>query len=203
MILGIIDYQAGNITSLYYAVRYWGEYVKILRNARECMDCDRIIFPGVGEAKSVMMVLAQLHFDEALQRFVEAQRPLLGVCIGAHVVLSSSEEGNTACLNLVPGQVRLLPVKKGAKVPHMGWNNLSRPSDSFLFSSVPEEAAMYFAHSYYPEVTDKVNILSYTEHSVLFPSSYVFESVVGVQFHPEKSGMYGLYVIRNFLYWSP
>ncbi len=201
MRIGIIDYDAGNVRSVETALAALGvEHVRV-DTPRLAERCDKLIFPGVGEAAAAMAVLGERGLDRALRRHVQDGRPLLGICIGCQLVLEWSEEGNTVCLALVPGKVRALPSGRGDKVPHMGWNRVTQVGECHLFEGLPMDSSFYFVHSYYPEPAKGEYVVGTTEHAgVRFASAFRAGPISAVQFHPEKSGRFGLKLLESFAF---
>jgi glutamine amidotransferase len=138
---------------------------------------------------------------EALKSFYRTGKPMLGICLGSQIVLEHSEESDTTCLGLVPGTTRRFPDQEGFKVPHMGWNQAPPLKPHQLFAGIPENASFYFVHSYYPEPENADCRLAETEYVIPFTSAIVKDNLCAVQFHPEKSGKYGLLMLSNFLAW--
>jgi glutamine amidotransferase len=163
----------------------------------------RVVFPGVGAAGKAMATLRELGLDRALQESFRKGAPILGICLGAQIILEYSEENdNTPCLGLLPGRTRSLPRQAGLKIPHMGWNRVRFLKPHPVFQGLPEEAEYYFVHSYYPDPAEKAMVLGVTEHGIEFPSALGWRNLVATQFHPEKSGRFGLQILENFLAWD-
>lgn len=200
----IVDYAAGNPTSVKRALRAVGEDGIVTPDADRVRRADRIIFPGVGHAASTMSVLRERGLDTALLEAFARGVPILGICIGAQLSLSRSEEGDTPCLGLIPGTVRRFPsLPAGLKVPHMGWNRVERSKPHPLLEGLPAENEFYFVHSYYLDPSDPECVLAKTSHGVDFVSAIAHRNFAAVQFHPEKSGPLGLGVLERFARWSP
>lgn len=200
----IVDYDAGNPTSVRRALAAVGVDSLITPDADRVRHADRIIFPGVGHARSTMAVLADRGLDRALSEAFARGVPILGICVGAQLSLSHSEEGDTRCLGLVPGTVRKFPALPGAlKVPHMGWNRIEPRRPHPVLAELPRENEFYFVHSYYLEPAAAESVLTTTEHGIPFTSAFAHENLVAVQFHPEKSGPLGLSLLERFARWSP
>jgi glutamine amidotransferase len=149
-----------------------------------------------------MTTLKEMGLDRALRESFRKGTPILGICLGAQIILESSEENDTPCLGLLAGQTRALPRQEGLKIPHMGWNRVQFLWPHPVFQGLPEEAEYYFVHSYYPDPADKAMVLGVTEHGLWFPSALGWRNLVATQFHPEKSGRYGLKILENFLAWD-
>lgn len=196
MKIGVVDYDAGNLRSVETALRYLGADFFISSRAEEILAADKIIFPGVGEARAAMDNLKKSSMDEALREAAGKGTPLLGICIGCQIILDHSEESDTDCLSLIPGKV--IRFQGDFKIPHMGWNQVLPRNPHPLFAGIPDDTSFYFVHSYYPQA-DPEFVIAHTEYHVAFSSALQKENVLAVQFHPEKSGEYGLLLLNNFL----
>lgn len=201
MTVGLIDYSAGNRTSVERALEHLGIEFLVAFGPDDLKEADRIIFPGVGEARAAMEVLRDRGFDRALVKAAAAAVPILGICIGCQLMLDRSEERATECLGIVPGESKRFPAGKGIKIPQIGWNQVEHGGRHPIFEKIPNGANFYFDHSYYPEVDDAGLEIGTTEYGVSFPSAFALGSVIAVQFHPEKSGKYGLQLLENFARW--
>jgi len=197
--IAIVNYEAGNLRSVETALRRLSFEFEVVSRPEELLRADKVVFPGVGDAGAVMRVLERTGLAEALGEYYRSGRPMLGICIGAQVVLERSEESDLACLGLVPGVARRLPGGPGLKVPHMGWNGVRFPAEHRLFEGIPQESSFYFVHSYYPEPAELQDVLCETEYGIRFASALERENLTAVQFHPEKSGEFGLRLLSNFL----
>ncbi len=203
--IGIVDYNAGNITSVERALKSLGiEYI-LSKNPADLKNCDKLIFPGVGDAAYAMQQLKETGFDVFLKNWAADGKPLLGICLGSQIIFDFSEEGDTACLGLIKGKIRhfdhLLSEdeKKINKIPHMGWNNLTRKNGGcYIFDQVPEASDFYFVHSYVICPEEDSVIKAYADYGVQVPAVVQSGSVVACQFHPEKSGEPGLQILKNF-----
>ncbi len=199
MNVAVIDYGAGNLKSVETALRFLAADFAVSADPEQVARADKVIFPGVGEAAAAMATLKKTGLGEALAAFHRSGRPLFGICLGSQVVLERSEESATSCLGLLAGTARLLPRQPGFKVPHMGWNR-ARPLRAHpLFAGIPESASFYFVHSYYPEPEAAADRLACTDYVIPFTSALARDNLCAVQFHPEKSGKYGLRMLANFL----
>lgn len=198
----IIDYQAGNLTSVVRSFKALGVEGRVTQDPAVVAAASRVVFPGVGAAGKAMATLRELGLDRALKESFRKGIPILGICLGAQIILESSEENDTPCLGLLPGHTRALPPRSGLKIPHMGWNRVRFLRPHPVFQGLPEEAEYYFVHSYYPDPAEAAMVLGVTEHGVEFPSALGWRNLVATQFHPEKSGRYGLKILENFLAWD-
>jgi glutamine amidotransferase len=201
--LVIIDYQAGNLTSVVRSFKALGVEGRVTQEPAQVAAASRVVFPGVGAAGKAMATLKDLGLDRALQESFRKGTPILGICLGAQIILEYSEENdNTPCLGLLPGRTRSLPRQAGLKIPHMGWNQVRFLKPHPVFQGLPEEAEYYFVHSYYPDPAQAAMVLGVTEHGIRFPSALGWRNLVATQFHPEKSGRFGLKILENFLAWD-
>ena len=198
----VIDYQAGNLTSVVRSLKVLGVEGEVTQDPAVVAGAARIVFPGVGAAGTAMAILKSLKLDQALRTAFEGGVPILGICLGTQVILEYSEENDTPCLGLLPGKTRALPKQPGLKIPHMGWNTVRFIRDHPVFQGLPEAAEYYFVHSYYPAPAEERMVLGVTEHGVTFPSVMGLKNLVATQFHPEKSGRFGLQILENFLAWD-
>lgn len=201
--LAIVDYAAGNQTSVARALKHLSIDCVITGQAEELAKADGIIFPGVGAAGQAMAHLRVTGLDMELKAAAARSQPLLGICLGCQILLESSEEDNTATLGIVPGCSRRFASNmreedgSPAPVPHMGWNGISKLKPSPLLNDIPDEAEFYFVHSYYVEPPREL-VLATTRYGREFCSVYGRDGLWAVQFHAEKSGEAGLRLLRNF-----
>ncbi|HII81457.1 MAG TPA: imidazole glycerol phosphate synthase subunit HisH [Methanosarcina sp.] len=194
----IIDYGLGNLRSVQKGLEHVGASPIISGNPDEILKADGIILPGVGAFIDAMKCLVPLK--GTIEKFAESGKPMLGICLGQQVLMSSSEEGRlTDGLNLIQGRVLRFP-KSELKVPHMGWNNIRIKQDHPLFRGIPDGSFVYFVHSYYVD-TAAENTLASCEYGLEYSASVVNSkgNVMGTQFHPEKSGATGLKILKNFV----
>ncbi len=201
-LITIVDYHAGNLTSVRLAVERLGHGVLVTSAPDEVRTASRLIFPGVGAAGAAMTTLKTLSLDVALADYARSGRPLLGVCLGAQIILDYSAEDHTDCLGLVRGRVQLLQVPEGAKVPHMGWNEVTQVRPHAIWEGVKDRAQLYFVHSYAPVPDDEQAVLGVTDYYGRFVSALGQDNIVACQFHPERSGRVGLKILENFLRWK-
>lgn len=196
--IAIIDYGAGNLRSVANAVVKLGYQPLVTDKPDEVMAAAAVILPGVGAAADTMSGLKETGMADVIRQLVSERRPLFAVCVGLQVLLSETEEGGRhRCLDVVPGVVKRLP--PGLKVPHMGWNQVKQKAGRWLFDGIDDEANFYFVHSYYAVPEDKSLIAGTTDYGLSWCSVLIKDSLVATQFHPEKSGRYGLKMYDNFL----
>ena len=206
--ISIIDYKAGNLTSVERALKMLSIPCRITHDPKQILHSDRVIFPGVGAAGEAMKALRDEGMDAALKAYFLSGRPLLGICLGTQVILDFSEENETPCLGIIPGKVVRFPNphrdREGRvlKIPHMGWNQVEWNRDHPLIRAIPRQSAFYFVHSYYPFPRDENWILGRTDYGFLFPSALAYRNLVALQFHPEKSGPPGLALLKAFSEWK-
>ena len=194
----IVDYGAGNLRSVINAFRLLGHAPEVSSNPHRIMSAPVVILPGVGAASSAMRELHKLNLADALCHRAKQKLPLLGVCLGLQLLMSSTEEGGMiSCLGIVPGVVRKLP--ESGKIPHMGWNQVGQYHKHRLFDGIENNTNYYFVHSYYVVPDDNSVAIGRTEYGVDFCSVLVYNSVVATQFHPEKSDDAGLKFYENFI----
>ena len=203
--IAIVDYKAGNLTSVKRALEHLCLEGCVTPDPDVVRRAERIIFPGVGHAGTAMSVLKARGLDLALHEAYDRGTPILGTCVGAQIILSHSEEGDTTCLGLMAGDCqRFRPADPALKVPHMGWNNVSLLSgrNHPVLRGLPNGAEFYFVHSYYLRPADSANILATSAHGVTFPAIVGHRNLIATQFHSEKSGPVGLAFLSNFAQWS-
>ena len=201
--LAILDYKAGNQTSVRRALEHLGIPCAITADPATLERAHGIIFPGVGAAGQAMRALHPTGLDVLLRECVKRGQPLLGICLGCQILLDRSEENDTTTLGIVPGQCRRfednMREEDGtpAPIPHMGWNSLKATAPCPLLAGVAPTAEFYFVHSYYVE-PDPTFVIATTTYGKEFCSVYGRDGLWATQFHPEKSGRPGLTILRNF-----
>jgi len=191
MKLIIIDYGAGNIKSIQFAFKRLGVDAILSNNIDEIKTADKVIFPGVGEASSAMKMLQESGLDKIIPTL---KQPVLGICLGMQLMCNSSEEGNTTGLGIF--DVAIKRFSNAVKVPQMGWNTISRLK-SDLFTGVKEKEFMYLVHSFYAENCNES--IATTAYEIEYAAALQNDNFYGVQFHPEKSGLEGERILKNFL----
>jgi imidazole glycerol-phosphate synthase subunit HisH len=201
-VIVIIDYQAGNLTSVVRSFKALGVEGTVTQDPAVVAQASRVVFPGVGAAGKAMATLQELGLDQALRQCFDRGVPILGICLGAQIILEQSDENTAACLGLLPGRTRSLPRVDALKIPHMGWNRVRFLKFHQVFKGLPEGAEYYFVHSYYPAPAQASMVLGVTDYGIDFPSAIGWRNLVATQFHPEKSGRFGLQILENFLAWD-
>lgn len=197
------DYRAGNLHSVEMALHHLGAQFRFSSKAEEVAAADRLIVPGVGEARAAMQELSASGLDRAINRVWRAGRPLLGICLGCQIIFDRSEERSTPCLSFLEGAVARFPAKGGLKVPHMGWNRVFQTRSHPLFDGISDGAFFYFVHSYYPIPADPQAVIGECEYGLRFAAAVARDNLAACQFHPEKSAESGLRLLGNFLAWKP
>jgi glutamine amidotransferase len=207
--IAIVDYEAGNLTSVAAALETLGFAAVITSDPAAIAAAERIVFPGVGAAGSAMHNLHRLGLAAPLRQAVAAGKPFLGICLGFQILFEhSAEDDGVDLLGVFPGRVVRFAdgMFEGGlgplKVPQMGWNLASFRGAHPVWHDLPAGSEFYFVHSYYPE-PDPADICATTVYGTTFASGVARGNVVAFQFHPEKSGRPGLQLLRNFCTWSP
>ena len=196
--IGIIDYGAGNLHSVLKAIKQLGYETKLITRSSDHTDeITKLILPGVGNAKVAMDVLDSTGLSDYLKERVSEGTPLLGICLGMQLLLETSEEGNVICLGLLKGSVPVF-TDESEKIPHVGWNQVKDVQKHFLFKNIPDETDFYFVHSYFAKPENQDEILGETNYGINFASVIGNSQVMGAQFHPEKSGKYGIQLLDNY-----
>ncbi len=203
--VAIIDYRAGNLTSVKLAFESLGAPCRVTRSRVEIAAADRVVFPGVGAAAAAMEHLRSSGLDRLIVELAAGERPFLGICLGAQILFDFSEEdGGTPLLGILPGAVRRLrPLDARAKVPHMGWNQVHPTREHPLMQNIPNDSDFYFVHGYCIAPERREDLIGHTEFGgIEFASMVGRANVVATQFHVEKSGPVGMRLLRNFLAWD-
>ena len=197
MKIHIIDYDAGNIESIRNALKKIGCEPVTTNNPKDLFKAKAIIFPGQGSFPAAMKKLNKNGIDKALIELINNKMPFIGICLGLQLMFTKSEEGECKGLDLFKGTVPKIP--DSVKVPHIGWNNVSFNKSHPIFNGIPDNSYFYFLHSYYVNPDNLDNIIAQTNYGLEFCSAYAYENYVGLQFHPERSGDYGLKIYQNFI----
>ncbi len=206
--IAIIDYKAGNLRSVEVALKKLGFDCRITLDREEILAAEGVTFPGVGAAGKAVADLKHLDLDTVLKQVFENGKPFLGICIGAQIILDRSEEDRVHCLGLIPGETKAFPVplmsgdNERLKIPHMGWNGLRLIKRHPVLSGIKPEDEFYFVHSYYPMPAFDAHVIGTTEYGIRFPSVIGNRNLIAMQFHLEKSGAFGLRILKNFCHWD-
>jgi glutamine amidotransferase len=206
--IAIIDYGMGNIHSVNKALESCGAKTQVINKADDIRIADKVVLPGVGAFNDAADELRKQGLDKAINSHINNKKPFLGICLGMQLLFESSQEAaGSEGLGILKGEVKKFKDKNGFKVPHIGWNQLKKAighrsqvtSECPLLRNIPDNAYVYFCHSYYPEPQDKNVIAATTDHAIDFTSVIWLDNVYGVQFHPEKSQETGLKILKNFV----
>jgi len=196
--IAIVDYGMGNLRSVQKAIEYLGGEALITRDAGVIAEAERLILPGVGAFGDAMDNLRRFGLIDPICRFAETPRPLLGICLGMQLLFNESEEnGPHRGFGFISGRVVRFALPRTYKVPQMGWNRLTL-TDHPLWEGLGEAPYVYFVHSYHAERDTEATIAE-SDYGYLFPAAAARGNVMGVQFHPEKSGDVGLRILNNFM----
>lgn len=198
--IGIIDYDAGNLRSVSKALEALGEKPVVTRDRETLLQADKVILPGVGSFGDAMGKLCQYGLTEVIRQIADSKKPLLGICLGLQLLFERSDESpGVSGLGILEGEVLRIPERPELKIPHMGWNSLTFPRRGRLFSGVPEEPYVYFVHSYYLKAADEGIVTASADYGAHIHASVEKGNVFACQFHPEKSGDVGLQILKNFV----
>lgn len=206
--IAIIDYKAGNLTSVKRALDFLEQDSVITSDYTQIIESERIIFPGVGAAGKAIADLKRHNLDQAIIESFNNGKPVLGICLGTQIIMEKSQENSTRCLGLIEGEVKRFPKDlsdergRKLKVPHMGWNRIRLKRRHPLFEGVKPESEFYFVHSYYPVPDLPERVLGETYYGNWLSSVLAFKNLAAMQFHPEKSGRPGLKILANFCKWN-
>ena len=193
----IIDYKVGNLHNLKNALDYYAVKNQIVSDAEDILKADRIMLPGVGAFSPAMEQFRKSEMLEALEEKVKSGVPLLGICVGAQLLMDESEEdGMHTGLGWIPGKVKRF--QHQLKIPQIGWNQVSQQKEDFLFNKVADEMHFYFVHSYHLLPEKSEHVLGLSSYGYDFASVVRKDNLWGVQFHPEKSQNAGLQLLKNF-----
>ncbi len=196
--IALLDYGAGNVRSVTNALESVGETVQIVTTGDDILQADRLVFPGVGSFGAMMNILHDKQFAEPLTRYLQDNRPFLGICLGLHALFESSEEApGIAGLGILKGKTKRF--QTDLNVPHIGWNGIKVQKPTRLFDSFSGDEKFYFVHSYHVQPDSNDAVLACTDYGYEFTSAIMHGNIFATQFHPEKSGAAGLKLIENFL----
>ena len=197
--IAVVDYGAGNLVSIEQGLTASGASPVIARDATPFESADAVVVPGVGAAAPAMDRLREARLVDPILDWITADRPFLGVCLGLQLLFESSDEDGARTFGVLPGRTQRL--ENAPTLPHIGWNQVERRREHPLFEGIPDGADFYFVHSYagVPSRTNDDVVLAETEHGHRFVSAIARGNLLGVQFHPERSGDDGLRVLANFV----
>ena len=203
--IAIVDYKAGNLTSVQLAFDALGVQSEITRDPRVIEGAERVVFPGVGAAGASMDNIRSMQLFDAIAGAIAAGKPFLGICVGMQILFEHSEEdGGVDCMGVLPGQVRrFAPSDPLCKIPHMGWNTVRFRRSHPLLDGVEDDSEFYFVHSYYPVAELSDDVVGETHYAdVTFSSIVARGNLLATQFHLERSGRIGLKIMENFSKWD-
>jgi glutamine amidotransferase len=201
----IVDYKAGNLTSVQLAFAALGVQTRVTSQPQVVDEADKIVFPGVGAAGASMQNLQDMGLLESLRTSIASGKPFLGICVGMQILFEYSEEdGGTDCMGILPGKVqRFRPSDPFCKIPHMGWNTVHIRRSHPLLHGIEDESEFYFVHSYCPCAAADDDVIGLTHYAdVTFSSIVGRENLAATQFHTERSGRIGLQLLKNFTQWN-
>ena len=199
--VAIIDYGMGNLHSVSKALeKVSSKEVIITSNKKEINNAERIVIPGVGAIKDCMKALRSKGLDEVIIKNA-LSKPTLAICVGMQLLLDYSEENNGVVgLGILEGRITKIPLNANIKIPHMGWNQVKKLKDHYIWKSIDDNSFFYFVHSYFCAASKSA--ISQTNHGYNFVSALAKENILAVQFHPEKSQRVGLRFYKNFINWN-
>jgi glutamine amidotransferase len=209
--IAVVDYGMGNLRSVSKALEHVAPDadVRVTSDPAVVHQADRVVFPGQGAMPDCMRELTERGLREAVIT-ASRSKPFLGICIGLQMLFDHSDEGDVPGLGIFPGNVRRFPRgdvrdSKGArlKVPHMGWNRVMQVDRHPLWENIPEDDWFYFVHSYYAVAADEESVAGRCDYGLRFACAVARDNIFAVQFHPEKSHLAGLQLLRNFSVWTP
>ena len=195
--IAVINYGGGNTRSVTLALEKFGATPILATEPKHIENADGLVFPGQGANDPSMRNLRKSKLIDPILRFVESERPFLGVCLGLQLLFESSEEGTERGLGIFEGTVKKLP--NNLKIPHMGWNMVNFQKRNESLFELPTNDYFYFVHSYYVVPSDSSLICGITEYGLDFCSAVAYKNVFAVQFHPERSGEVGLQIYKHFV----
>lgn len=198
--IAIIDYDAGNIRSVEKALTFIGEDVIVSRDRDEILSADKVILPGVGSFGDAIGKLKSNNLVNTIYDVVEKNTPFMGICLGLQLLFeSSAETKGVSGLGILEGEILRIPDKEGVKIPHIGWNSLEYINNGRLFKNINDNAYVYFVHSYYLKAKNEEIVKAATDYSAYIHASVESNNIFACQFHPEKSGIVGLQILKNFV----
>ncbi|WP_024833080.1 imidazole glycerol phosphate synthase subunit HisH [Ruminiclostridium josui] len=198
--IAIIDYGVGNLASVNKAFSFIGYDSKISSDHGEILAADKVVLPGVGAFADAMESLDKTGMISVIKQVAQKGTPLLGICLGMQLLFDYSTEGGEKVegLGLLKGSVNQFPLDMGLKVPHMGWNSLDIRQNKGIFSGVRQNSYVYFVHSYFVTAENTSDVAAVCKYGIGFDAAVCKGNIMGVQFHPEKSGDVGLEILKNF-----
>lgn len=199
--IAIIDYGAGNIQSVYKALKFIGADCKVTSDKDEILNADGAILPGVGSFGDAMDTMTKRGIKDTIIEYTKSGKPFLGICLGLQLLFPESEETpGVKGLDIFKGTITKIPNQnRTLKIPHMGWNNISIKQKNGIFKDIEGEPYVYFVHSFYLKAQDKDIVAATTQYGVEIDAAVQKGNIIATQFHPEKSGDVGLKMLKNFV----
>ena len=199
--IAIIDYGAGNIQSVYKALKFIGADCKVTSDKDEILNADGAILPGVGSFGDAMDTMTKRGIKDTIIEYTKSGKPFLGICLGLQLLFPESEETpGVKGLDIFKGTITKIPNQnRTLKIPHMGWNNISIKQKNGIFKGIEGEPYVYFVHSFYLKAQDKDIVAATTQYGVDIDAAVQKGNIIATQFHPEKSGEVGLKMLKNFV----
>lgn len=199
--IAIIDYGAGNIQSVYKALKFIGADCKVTSDKDEVLNADGAILPGVGSFGDAMDTMTKRGIKDTIIEYTKSGKPFLGICLGLQLLFPESEETpGVKGLDIFKGTITKIPNQnRTLKIPHMGWNNISIKQKNGIFKGIEGEPYVYFVHSFYLKAQDKDIVAATTQYGVEIDAAVQKGNIIATQFHPEKSGEVGLKMLKNFV----
>lgn len=199
--IAIIDYGAGNIQSVYKALKFIGADCKVTSDKDEILNADGAILPGVGSFGDAMDTMTKRGIKDTIIEYTKSGKPFLGICLGLQLLFPESEETpGVNGLDIFKGTITKIPNQnRTLKIPHMGWNNISIKQKNGIFKDIEGEPYVYFVHSFYLKAQDKDIVAATTQYGVEIDAAVQKGNIIATQFHPEKSGEVGLKMLKNFV----
>ena len=199
--IAIIDYGAGNIQSVYKALKFIGADCKVTSDKDEILNADGAILPGVGSFGDAMDTMTKRGIKDTIIEYTKSGKPFLGICLGLQLLFPESEETpGVKGLDIFKGSITKIPNQnRTLKIPHMGWNNISIKQKNGIFKDIEGEPYVYFVHSFYLKAQDKDIVAATTQYGVEIDAAVQKGNIIATQFHPEKSGEVGLKMLKNFV----
>lgn len=199
--IAIIDYGAGNIQSVYKALKFIGADCKVTSDKDEILNADGAILPGVGSFGDAMDTMTKRGIKDTIIEYTKSGKPFLGICLGLQLLFPESEETpGVKGLDIFKGTITKIPNQnRTLKIPHMGWNNISIKQKNGIFKNIEGEPYVYFVHSFYLKAQDKDIVAATTHYGVEIDAAVQKGNIIATQFHPEKSGEVGLKMLKNFV----
>lgn len=199
--IAIIDYGAGNIQSVYKALKFIGADCKVTSDKDEILNADGAILPGVGSFGDAMDTMTKRGIKDTFIEYTKSGKPFLGICLGLQLLFPESEETpGVKGLDIFKGTITKIPNQnRTLKIPHMGWNNISIKQKNGIFKDIEGEPYVYFVHSFYLKAQDKDIVAATTQYGIEIDAAVQKGNIIATQFHPEKSGEVGLKMLKNFV----